>query len=364
MEEQLTPADRDLLLQIAHSPQTSQGMAERSLLVLACADFGIAQAARRRSVSTSTAAKWWRRFGESGIDGLNDVPRSGRPAASDQIVRTILECTLHEPPDGATRWTTRTMAKAAGVSQATVSRVRARLLPSSYNLLPNLSTAILVYVDVQPAGCALGLQHSYVAAMRRDRQDHRDVVETVLASRLLDDFVGPGPRRSREAGSTSPSALDVLRRAAERLPLTSPATLVIDVELDDRARQWLSHHPEFTVHTVSGESWLSLLPFVADAVDPRQLPELRDLQRLIRQARRDGSTSFSWTHSGGIAPADSARPAAPPERMPPTHELATVVRGVCMAVAAGKVQPGEEISPRQVAQLTGAREASCYPFPP
>ena len=53
-----------------------------------------------------------------------DAPRPGRiPAIADSKVAAIVEATLHSQPRNATHWSTRLMAKAQGVSEATVRRI-------------------------------------------------------------------------------------------------------------------------------------------------------------------------------------------------------------------------------------------------
>ena len=75
----LSSDDRETLLRTARSRQSSHGVATRARLVVDCADLGVAEAGRRSSVSRATATKWWRRYLDAGVDGLHDVPHTGRP---------------------------------------------------------------------------------------------------------------------------------------------------------------------------------------------------------------------------------------------------------------------------------------------
>jgi hypothetical protein len=53
-----------------------------------------------------------------------DAPGRGRkPQISAAKVKQILEATLHQKPFAATHWSTRTMARAQGVSQPMVRRI-------------------------------------------------------------------------------------------------------------------------------------------------------------------------------------------------------------------------------------------------
>src|SRR4029453_8539 len=63
-------------------------------------------------------------FVERGLEGLYDEPRVGAPRTiSDEQVEAIIVTTLETTPPGETHWSTRSMAKAAGVSHRRVGRI-------------------------------------------------------------------------------------------------------------------------------------------------------------------------------------------------------------------------------------------------
>jgi transposase len=76
--------------------------------VLAVADgAGVSGTARTLGVSRPTVIKWRDRFAVDGVDGLADLPRSGRPKTIDDA--QIIAATLDPPPDSlaVTHWSTR-----------------------------------------------------------------------------------------------------------------------------------------------------------------------------------------------------------------------------------------------------------------
>jgi transposase len=81
--------------------------------------------ARVLGLSRPTVQLWRQRFLALRLAGLEkDAPRPGRlPKISNRKVRRIVEATLHGKPENATHWSTRMMAKAQGVSEATVRRI-------------------------------------------------------------------------------------------------------------------------------------------------------------------------------------------------------------------------------------------------
>jgi transposase len=95
------------------------------IVLLAAAGKQDLEIARLLSIVPRTAARWRARFLRQGIAGLQqDAPRPGRPRRiSPQTVRRIIEKTTREKPPHATHWSTRSMAAAVGISEATVRRI-------------------------------------------------------------------------------------------------------------------------------------------------------------------------------------------------------------------------------------------------
>src|SRR5262249_39485462 len=125
----LSPSDRETLEGWARRAKTSQAWALRARIVLACADEHRpdTQIARDLGVYRSTVAKWRRRVTAKGLEGLLDEPRPGAPRKiADSDVERLISMTLESTPKGATHWSTRTMAKAAGMSQSAVAASGAR----------------------------------------------------------------------------------------------------------------------------------------------------------------------------------------------------------------------------------------------
>jgi len=76
-------------------------------------------------VSPTTVSNWRERVAADGLKGIGVVrPGRGRPPSIPaQKVAAIVRATLHEMPEGETHRSCRTMAKAQGVSPATVQRI-------------------------------------------------------------------------------------------------------------------------------------------------------------------------------------------------------------------------------------------------
>ncbi len=98
----------------------------RSRICLLAAD-GLSNAAIAEELDTCrpTVSLWKKRFEKQGPDGLTkDAPRGPSPKKMrEEKILAIMEATLHMAPLNGDRWTTRTLAKAQGVSNATISRI-------------------------------------------------------------------------------------------------------------------------------------------------------------------------------------------------------------------------------------------------
>ena len=121
----LSKEERRHLTSLAYRSRSAPQLARRARIVLACADgqptTGIA---RRLRVSPTTVCKWRSRFLAARVDGLADNPRPGAPRRiTDAQVEDVVARTLGSPPPGATHWSTRAMARATGLSHATISRI-------------------------------------------------------------------------------------------------------------------------------------------------------------------------------------------------------------------------------------------------
>jgi len=122
----LTADERCALEAWTRRPKTAQALARRARIVLMCADTGASntQIAQQLRITRSTVGKWRVRFLKLRLDGLLDEPRPGAPRKiSDERVERVVATTLESLPRDATHWSTRSMARATGMSQSAVGRI-------------------------------------------------------------------------------------------------------------------------------------------------------------------------------------------------------------------------------------------------
>jgi transposase len=122
----LTEEQRNRLETWVRARTAPQRVAFRAQICLLSADgLSDTEIANRMNTSRPTVLVWKRRFEEEGPDGLaKDAPRGPSTRKLDDATRqAIVEATLNASPADGRQWTTRTLADAFGVSNATVARI-------------------------------------------------------------------------------------------------------------------------------------------------------------------------------------------------------------------------------------------------
>ena len=121
----MTEEDRRTIEAWVRAKKTPQRIVLRSRICLLAAE-GISHNAIAKKLNTSrpTVLLWTKRF-RNKVSGYPKM-RLMVPVRDDLMLKklkSIVEATLHTKPVDSTHWSTRTMAKAQGVSHATVQRI-------------------------------------------------------------------------------------------------------------------------------------------------------------------------------------------------------------------------------------------------
>jgi transposase len=126
VEINLSDDEREILGRWARRHSSSQALALRSRIVLACADSERSRDEIAVSVgcNPATVTKWRHRFAKDRLDGLIDEPRPGAARTiGDDIVEAVVVETLETAPPDATHWSTRGLAARHGISHQSVAEI-------------------------------------------------------------------------------------------------------------------------------------------------------------------------------------------------------------------------------------------------
>ena len=341
----VTATERQQLESMAHRSRTVPQLALRARIVLACAE-GVDNktVARRLHVRPATVGKWRGRFVSARLDGLIDEPRPGAPrTVTDAQVEQVIIRTLESTPRDATHWSTRSMAKATGLSRMTISRIW-----GAFHLQPHRTETFKLSPDpflVDKVRDIVGLYvHPPAHALVLCVDEKSQIQALDRTAPLLPMQPGQVERRThdyRRHGTTSLfAALDVrtghvvaelhrrhrsieFRKFLDRIEASVPAHLDVHVIMDNYAthktsliRAWFAKRPRFHMHfTPTYGSWLNLVERWFAELTNKQLRRgvhrsVRALEAAIRTfiaAHNENGTPFVWTKSADEILASMAR---------------------------------------------------------
>lgn len=286
-ELRVTQGERGGLEAWCRRPKSAQALAQRARIILLCADKrSNTEVAAQLHITKQTVGKWRKRFLDRRLDGLLDEPRPGTPRKlSDADIEHVLTLTLESVPEDATHWSTRSLAKASGLSRASVHRIwkafalqphRTETFKLSKHPLFIDKVRDIVGLCLDPPDRALVLcvdEKSQIQALDRSQP-------------LLPMRPGQAERRTHDYkrnGTTSLfAALDVktgrligechrrhrsveFRRFLDKIDSAVPEGFDVHLVLDNYGthktqliQRWLLKRPRFHLHfTPTGSSWIN-----------------------------------------------------------------------------------------------------------
>jgi transposase len=285
----LTDEERATLSRWARRRTSSQALALRCRIVLACAEGHSNQAvADRLGVSKPTVTKWRARFVARRLEGLADEPRPGAARTiTHEQVEQVLVMTLETTPKGATHWSTRSLARTLGMSQSAISRIW-----RAFGLKPHLVDTFKLSTDpqfVEKVRDVVGLYLNPPEAAMVLCVDEKSSIQALDRTAPVLPLLPGTPQRqthdyTRHGTTNLYAALDVasgkvisqltarhraveFKRFLAQLDRAVPAELELHVICDNSSthktpaiQRWLLAHPRVQLHfTPTYSSWLNLV---------------------------------------------------------------------------------------------------------
>ena len=286
----LTEEERQTLERWARRHTSAQAVALRARIVLACAEGATNVAvATQLGIWPQTVAKWRGRFVRERLEGLADEPRLGRPRtiADDQVEQVIVATLEQPPPDHDTHWSTRSMARATGMSQTAISRIwrafglkphleQTWKLSADPQFIDKVRDIVGLYLDPPERALVLCVdEKSQIQAL--DRSAPTLPILPATPARRSHDYVRHGTASLFAALDVASgqviSSVHRRHRHQEFLKFLKtidkavPAGLELHLVCDNYAthktpaiKTWLLRHPRFHLHfTPTSASWLNLV---------------------------------------------------------------------------------------------------------
>jgi transposase len=332
----LSPEERSTLESWERARSLPLRVVQRARIIrLAAEGMRNEDVARAVGGSCPTVGLWRQRFLALRLPGLEkDAPRPGRiPTVSARKIRAVVEATLHTIPAGATHWSTRTMAKAQGLSQPTIHRiwkqhhlqphrVETFKLSRDKRFIEKLHDVVGLYLNPPDKALVLCVdEKSQIQALDRTppvlplrsgipaRQTHdykRNGTTTLFAALSMLDgkVIGHCMPRHRH---------QEFIRFLKQIDADTPAGLDLHLIVDNygthkhpRVQSWLRRHPRFFLHFIpTSSSWLNMVErWFREITDKRLRRGTFDSERTLIKAIMDyidnhnqNPKAFVWTAS-------------------------------------------------------------------
>jgi transposase len=285
------------------------------------------------SMTPKKVSRWRKRFLALGVTGLEkDAPRPGRkPTISTRLTQRVVTMTTRQRPSNATHWSTRTMAAAVGISEASVRRIwhahglkPHRLETFKLSNDPAFAEKLedIVGLYLNPPEHALVLcvdEKSQIQAL--DRTQPGLPLKRGRGVTMTHDYKRNGTATLFAALNAANGEVYGLCQEQHRhqewlkflrlLDQNMPAHLDLHLIGDNYAthkhakvQRWLARHPRFHMHfTPTSASWLNMVErFFRDLTQNRlRRGVFRDLEELITaigtyiDRHNESPKPFIWT---------------------------------------------------------------------
>lgn len=320
------------------SGKTPARLKERLAIIL-LANEGLTnqEIAQEMPVSAHKAGRWRNRFADQGIAAIEkDLPRGANHGGANSHAQALLreriiEKTVNEKPDGATHWSTRTLAAALGTNHHMVARVwqqcgfKPHLIknfkisndPRFQEKLEDVvglylnppENAVVFCVDEKSSIQALDrtqpglpMKKGRAGTMTHDYKRHGTSTLFAALNVFTGEVIGECKQRHRHQ-----EFLQFLKT----VEVSTPAELELHVIVDnysthkhEKVKNWLKRNPRVTLHFIpTSSSWLNLVERFFGLITDKQIrrgvfSSVKELEQKLMEfidVHNRNPVPFVWT---------------------------------------------------------------------
>lgn len=332
---ELSEIQRKELQRVLRASSSSANEVCRARIILLAADGNPNdEIAHALEIAAPLVSKWRRRFFRTGMAGLSDAPRSGRPTSisSEKFNQVLTEVT--QPPKNRTRWSVRSMARHAGISKSRVQQLWSRndlkphrtrtfklsrdpLFESKFwdiiGLYLNPPEKALVLCCDEKSQCqalertqpGLPLGVGHIQTRTHDYVRHGTITLFAALSYLDGKILSQTKGRH-----THKEWLEFLKHLDKETPPDLALHLVVDnyaTHKHPKVKNWVARHPRFHMHfTPTSSSWMNLVErffrdLTVDVVREGSFTSVKELTNAIvayLEERNTSPTRYVWRAKG------------------------------------------------------------------
>ncbi|MDR1085885.1 MAG: IS630 family transposase [Deltaproteobacteria bacterium] len=301
------------------------------LVLLSSSGLQDAEIAKELDLDKNTVATWRKRYISSGIDGLYDFPRPGKPPIyePDSTRKAVLEIISKPPPLGQNAWDGKSVAKELGISadkawqilrQEGISLKRqrswcvrtdpqfaARVTDIIGLYLEPPQNALVLSVDEKPNVQAIERFSGYVYTSSSTIVQGLQSVSTCHGTLNLISAIEIAARAGKSSAADKKRRIDFLEFMSQAVE-DSTSGLEIHAVTDNscinkKSDSWLTEHPNVTFHiSPTSDSWLSLAAlffgiFTRKGLNGANFKSQADLVSAIKkfiEVYNDNARPFVW----------------------------------------------------------------------
>ena len=336
----LSTKDQKQLEKNVKSRTTSVRLLERSkIILLAAQDMPNYKIAEELDVEVNKVGRWRNRFADKGLPGIEkDLPRGanhgGKNTEEQARPRSrIIKITTQEKPEGATHWSTRSLANKLGINHSFVNRVwrevglKPHLVaqckvsndPHFEEKLKNVvglylsppENAVVFCVDEKSSIQALDrtqpglpMKPGRCGTMTHDYKRHGTSTLFAALNTLTGEVIGKCHKRHRHQ-----EFLSFMKEVSKQTPVDLDLHLIVDnyaTHKHEHVKKWLKRNKRVHLHFIpTSSSWLNPVERFFGLLTEKQLKRgvftsVEELETVIYQLieqHNDSPKPFVWTKS-------------------------------------------------------------------